>query len=69
MSYSDIVATIAMIVSISVVPASGYLSYRYAIKGGKRKEWNSVVEPILVYLEGLKTQRKHCKCFMTTSQY
>lgn len=46
MSYSDIVATIAMIVSISAVPASGYLSYRYAIKGEKRKEWNSIVTPI-----------------------
>ncbi|MGK0703344.1 hypothetical protein ACSFCW_07610 [Yokenella regensburgei] len=46
MSYSDIVATIAMIVSITAVPASGYLSYRYAIKGEKRKEWNQIVSPI-----------------------
>lgn len=48
MSYSDIVATIAMIVSISAVPASGYLSYRYAIKGEKRKEFNSVTDNLRV---------------------
>lgn len=46
MSYSDIVSTIAMIVSITAVPASGYLSYRYAIKGEKRKEWNQIALPI-----------------------
>lgn len=46
MSYSDIVSTIAMIVSITAVPASGYLSYRYAIKGEKRKEWNQIASPI-----------------------
>lgn len=62
MSYSDIVATIAMIVSISAVPASGYLSYRYAIKGEKRKEWNSVVEPILEYLEGHEIFLSRKKC-------
>ncbi|EIL6443267.1 hypothetical protein LL626_003616 [Salmonella enterica] len=62
MSYSDIVATIAMIVSISAVPASGFLSYRYAIKGEKRKEWNSVVEPILEYLEGHEIFLSRKKC-------
>lgn len=46
MSYSDIVATIAMIVSITAVPASGYLSYRYATKGEKRKEFNAVSDII-----------------------
>lgn len=46
MSYSDIVATIAMIVSVTAVPASGYLSYRYAIKGEKRKEFNAVADII-----------------------
>ncbi|GJK88648.1 hypothetical protein [Citrobacter amalonaticus] len=46
MSYSDIVATIAMIVSITAVPASGYFSYRYAIKGEKRKEFNAVSDII-----------------------
>lgn len=35
-----------MIVSITAVPASGYLSYRYAIKGEKRKEWNQIALPI-----------------------
>lgn len=46
MLYSDAVATIAMIVSITAVPASGYFSYRYAIKGEKRKEFNSVADPL-----------------------
>lgn len=46
MLYSDTVATIAMIVSITAVPASGYFSYRYAIKGEKRKEFNSVADPL-----------------------
>ncbi|HGX9415078.1 hypothetical protein ACTZHC_10760 [Escherichia coli] len=62
MSYSDIVATIAMIVSITAVPASGYLSYRYAIEGEKRKEWNGVVEPILEYLEGHELFLSKKKC-------
>lgn len=44
MLYSDTVATIAMIVSITAVPASGYFSYRYAIKGEKRKEFNLVTD-------------------------
>lgn len=46
MSYSDIVATIALFISITAVPVSGYLSYRYAIKGEKRKEFNGVTEPL-----------------------
>ncbi|MBS0854980.1 MULTISPECIES: hypothetical protein [unclassified Tatumella] len=46
MLYSDTVATIAMIVSITAVPASGYLSYMYAIKGEKRKEFNAVADLI-----------------------
>lgn len=46
MSYSDIVATIAMIVSITAVPASGYLSFKYAIKGEKRKEFNAIADSI-----------------------
>ena len=44
--YSDTVATIAFIVSIIAVPASGYFSYKYAIKGEKRKEWNILAVPI-----------------------
>ena len=50
MSYSDIVATIAMIVSITAVPASGYFSYRYAIKGEKRKEFNAISDIIRLKL-------------------
>ena len=46
MLYSDTVATIAMIVSITAVPASGYLSYRYAIKGEKRKGFNLAADSL-----------------------
>lgn len=46
MVYSDLVATTAMIVAIVAVPASGYLSYHYAIKGEKRKEFNLVADTI-----------------------
>ncbi|HDL8284746.1 TPA: hypothetical protein PXQ99_001518 [Yersinia enterocolitica] len=49
-SYSDIIATIAMIVAFVAVPASGYLSYHYAIKGERRKEFNSVADPIMMSL-------------------
>ena len=45
-SYSNIVATIAMIIALVAVPASGYLSYRYAIKGERRKEFNAVADNI-----------------------
>lgn len=46
MLYSDLVATSAMIVAIVAVPASGYLSYHYAIKGERRKEFNLVADAI-----------------------
>ncbi|MDV0580699.1 hypothetical protein [Citrobacter braakii] len=60
--YSNSVATIAIIVSLVAVPASGYLSYHYAIRGAKRKEWNDVAEPVLEYLEGhlAALARKRC---------
>lgn len=45
-SYSDVIATIAMIVAIVAVPASAYASYHYAIKGERRKEFNAVSGPI-----------------------
>lgn len=43
-SYSDVISTIAMIVAFIAVPASGYLSYHYAIKGEKRKEFNAIAD-------------------------
>ena len=46
MVYSDLVATSAMIVAIVAVPASGYLSYHYAIKGEKRKEYNTIADTL-----------------------
>lgn len=45
--YSNGVATIAMIVACVAVPASGYFSYKFAIKGEKRKEWNAIADPIM----------------------
>ena len=47
MMIDRIISISAMIISIIAVPASGYLSYRYAILGEKRKEWNSLAEPII----------------------
>ena len=46
MIYSDLVATSAMIVAIVAVPASGYLRYQYAIKGEKRKEYNTIADAL-----------------------
>lgn len=45
-TYSNIVATFAMIVALVAVPASGYLSYKYAIKGERRKEFNAIADDI-----------------------
>ncbi|HHA1388848.1 TPA: hypothetical protein ACOEBK_000710 [Enterobacter ludwigii] len=46
MSIDRILSIIAIIVSFIAVPASGYLSYRYATKGEKRKEFNLVADKI-----------------------
>ncbi|HCR2009148.1 hypothetical protein QMN93_18960 [Enterobacter sp. R-1.6.2] len=40
MTIDRILSIIATMVAFVAVPASGYLSYHYAIKGEKRKEWN-----------------------------
>ncbi len=56
MQYSDVVATIAIIVSFIAVPASGYLSYRYAVIGEKRKEFNAVAD---VIRQKLREHRRH----------
>lgn len=44
--YSNGVATLAIIISLIAVPASGYLSYFFAIRGEKRKEWNLLADPM-----------------------
>ncbi|WGS75584.1 hypothetical protein [Edwardsiella piscicida] len=49
--YSNGLSTISAFVSFVAVPASGYLSYHFAIKGEKRKEFNTIAEPILADLE------------------
>ena len=51
MTIDRMLSLFATIVSLVAVPASGYFSYRYAIKGEKRKEWNALVEPVLSSLE------------------
>ena len=44
MSIDRLLSIIAIMVSCIAVPASGYLSYRYAIKGEKRKEFNAIAD-------------------------
>lgn len=46
MTIDRILSISSIIVSCIAVPASGYLSYRYAIRGEKRKEWNLIAAPI-----------------------
>ncbi|ARZ01780.1 hypothetical protein AXW37_12355 [Yersinia ruckeri] len=62
MTYSDVVATIAMIVSVVALPATYYFGYKAAARNDKRKEWNAVAEPIIEYLEGhlSSLNRKRC---------
>ncbi|EPH3308706.1 hypothetical protein ACWO30_003194 [Citrobacter freundii] len=50
MSYSDVVATIALFVSFVGTFASGYISYHYAIKGERRKEYNLVADRLTLLL-------------------
>lgn len=46
MTLDRMLSLFATIVSVVAVPASGYLSYRYAIKGEKRKEFNAVTDSL-----------------------
>ncbi|EPV3679256.1 hypothetical protein ACV4J9_001199 [Enterobacter kobei] len=46
MTIDRILSIIAIIVSFIAVPASGYLSYRYATKGEKRKEFNLAADKL-----------------------
>ncbi|HID7507789.1 TPA: hypothetical protein ACXHW4_001612 [Enterobacter hormaechei] len=57
MTIDRILSLIAIIVSFIAVPASGYLSYRYAIKGERRKEFNAIADEIRRKL------REHCRHF------
>ncbi len=47
MTIDRIISLIAIIVSFVAVPASGYLSYHFAIKGERRKEYNAIADPIM----------------------
>lgn len=62
MTYSDAVATIAIIISVVALPATYYFGYKAAVGNDKRKEWNAVAEPVIEYLEGhlSSLNRKRC---------
>lgn len=62
MTYSDAVATIAIIISVVALPATYYFGYKAAVGNDKRKEWNAVAEPVIEYLEGhlSSLSRKRC---------
>lgn len=49
LNYSEIVASISLVGTVIGIPVSAYCSYHYAIKGERRKEWNTLSEPILSY--------------------
>ncbi|ANI31938.1 MULTISPECIES: hypothetical protein [Yersinia] len=51
MTYSDAVATIAIIISVVALPATYYFGYKAAVRNDNRKEWNAIAEPILAELE------------------
>ncbi|MGY0146996.1 hypothetical protein [Edwardsiella tarda] len=50
-SYESIRSTLALIISVIATPVSAYWSYRNAISGEKRKEFNAITEPVLAVLE------------------
>lgn len=56
MTIDRMLSLIAIIVSFIAVPASGYLSYRYAVIGEKRKEFNAVAD---VIRQKLREHRRH----------
>ncbi|MEP6457317.1 hypothetical protein [Citrobacter freundii] len=46
MIYAEIISTVSIILTTIGIPASGYFSYKYAIQGERRKEWNLLATPI-----------------------
>lgn len=46
MIYAEIISTVSIILTTIGVPASGYFSYKYAIQGERRKEWNLLAVPM-----------------------
>jgi len=56
MTIDRILSLIAVIVSFGAVPASGYLSYKYAVIGERRKEFNAVADTIR---QKLREHRRH----------
>lgn len=54
MTYSDTVATIALAVSILGIIFSGYLSYFFAKKIEKRKEYNAIADKLNPLIEKQK---------------
>lgn len=56
MTIDRMLSLFATIVSVVAVPASGYLSYHFAIKGEKRKEFNAVADGLRRKLQGQKKE-------------
>lgn len=46
MIYAEIISTVSIVLTTIGIPASGYFSYKYAIQGERRKEWNTIAVPI-----------------------
>lgn len=67
MTIDRILSIIAITVSFIAVPASGYLSYRYALKGEKRKEWNAIAEPLLGHYEQVLREAERNQNYSTTA--
>jgi len=55
MTIDRILSIIATTVSLIAVPASGYLSYHFAIRGERRKEFNVVADVLRVKLREQKS--------------
>lgn len=67
MTIDRILSAIAIIVSFIAVPASGYLSYRYAIRGERRKEWNAIAEVLLAHYEQVHKEAEDNSTYSTTT--
>jgi len=67
MTIERILSLFATMVSVVAVPASGYLSYRFAVIGEKRKEWNAIAEPLLEHYETVAREAKNNQTYSTTA--
>ena len=58
MQYSDIMSTIATIVSVIAIPATYLNGVRVGRNNDKRKEWNVISEPLISYFEDRKREHE-----------